>query len=332
MRRLPPLPVLDPSQVGAVRRAAVNLAELVGYSEHDVARVGIVATEMATNLVKHARDGEVVVQTSAAVDAEVVELIALDRGPGIANLTEVMRDGMSSVGTPGTGLGAISRVASRFDCYSQPGKGTVVFTAVAPAPPPAGTGFEVGGVCVPYPGEHECGDGFEVEARNGRALVVVTDGLGHGASAAAASERAAEVFRDHRALAPVELMQRLHDGMRATRGAAAAAAEVDARRGVVRYCGVGNIAATIVSNGSTRSLVSHHGTLGHDARRIAEFQYPWPPGSLLVLHSDGLTPHWTLSGYPGLSERAGSLIAAVLYRDFRRQRDDTTVVVLRERS
>src|SRR5204862_5959873 len=93
---------------------------------------------------------------------------------------------------------------------------------------------------------------------------------------------------------PADIVGFLHDGMRATRGAAVAVAEVDGRRGVVRYCGVGNIAATIVDDGATRSLVSHHGTLGHDARRIAEFQYPWPAQGLLVLHSDGLLSHWTL--------------------------------------
>ena len=328
----PTIPVVDPSQVGAVRRAATSLAERLGFSEHDVARVALVATELATHLVKHAERGEVVVQSGVAADADVVELIALDRGPGIANLAEVMRDGVSSVGTPGTGLGAIARGASRFDCFSRGGTGTVVLAAVAAGERAIGGGFDVGGVCVPYPGEHECGDGFEVDVRNGRALVIVIDGLGHGAPAAAASARGAEVFRDHSTLAPVELMQRLHDGMRATRGAAAAVAEVDARRGLVRYCGVGNIAATIVDGARTRSLVSHHGTLGHDVRRIADFQYPWEPGSLLILHSDGLTSHWTLGAYPGLGERASSLVAAVLYRDFRRQRDDTTVVVLRERS
>ena len=76
--------------------------------------------------------------------------------------------------------------------------------------------------------------------------------------------------------------------------------------------------------------MSHHGTVGHDVRRVQEFTYPWPAGATLVMHSDGLTSHWTFDRYPGLAARHPMLIAGVLYRDFRRGRDDTTVVVLRE--
>jgi Stage II sporulation protein E (SpoIIE) len=158
------------------------------------------------------------------------------------------------------------------------------------------------------------------------------DGLGHGPLAADAAARAQELFEAHSDLGPADLMHRLHAGMHPTRGAALALAEVDARREVVRFCGVGNIAATILADGTTRSMVSHHGTLGHDVRRIAEFQYPWNPAALVVLNSDGLVSSWTLAHYPGLAVRAVSLVAAVLYRDCRRQRDDATVLVVRKAS
>lgn len=332
MTRLPPLPVNDSSGVGAVRRVASALAEQAGFGEHDVARVALVATEMASNLVKHARDGVMVLQTGADERVPTVELLAVDRGPGIRDLADALADGRSSAGTAGTGFGAIARVATRFDVHSKTEVGTVVLAVVAAGTAAPAVGFDAGGVSLPYPGEDTCGDGFAIAVGEGRALVLVTDGLGHGPLAHAASERAAEMFRRYATEGPVEVMQRLHDAMRDTRGAAAALAEVDARRGLVRYCGVGNIAATIVHQGATRSLVSHHGTLGHDARRIAEFQYPWPPGALLVMHSDGLTGRWTLAGYAGLGERASSLIAAVLCRDSRRQRDDTTAVVVKERT
>ena len=328
MTVLPPIAVRESSQVGTVRRAAVDLAAELGFDEADAARVALVATEMSTNLVKHASEGELLLQTATAGAAPAIELIALDRGPGIADVGRAMQDGTSTAGSPGTGLGAIRRLATRFDLYATP-KGTVVFAAVTPAASATVAGFETGAVCVPYPGERICGDAFAVANHEGRAVVLVVDGLGHGPLAAEAAVHATRVFESYRDLPPVELMRRLHDGLRPTRGAAAAIAEVDARRGVVRYCGVGNIAATILANGLTRSLVSHHGTLGHDARKIAEFQYPWGAGSTLVLNSDGLVSNWSLASYPGLAERAASLVAAVLYRDYRRHRDDTTVLVVR---
>ena len=58
-----------------------------------------------------------------------------------------------------------------------------------------------------------------------------------------------------------------------------------------------------------------------------QYQYPWPAGALLVMHSDGLASHWSLDSYPGLRLRHPALVAAVLYRDHQRGRDDVTVVV-----
>jgi hypothetical protein len=50
------------------------------------------------------------------------------------------------------------------------------------------------------------------------------------------------------------------------------------------------------------------------------------------MHSDGLATQWNLGAYAGLQTRHPSLIAAVLYRDFVRGRDDVTVVVARDRA
>ena len=78
-------------------------------------------------------------------------------------------------------------------------------------------------------------------------------------------------------------------------------------------------------------MVSHNGTAGHSARRIQEFTYPWSSDALLVLYSDGLVSHIHPERYPGLLKRDPDLIAATLYRDYARRRDDATVAVARER-
>ena len=70
--------------------------------------------------------------------------------------------------------------------------------------------------------------------------------------------------------------------------------------------------------------------MGHECRKIQTFSYPWSKGSVLVLYSDGLQTRWTLDRYPALRGRDPALLAAVLYRDFARGRDDVTVVVGRE--
>ena len=183
-------------------------------------------------------------------------------------------------------------------------------------------------VSVPYPGETECGDGWAVMSRPTVLRLLVVDGLGHGVSAAEAARAAVEAFQLGRDDTPTASMARIHDGLRHTRGAAAAVGEVDLSGGVVTFCGVGNIAGLIASGDGERHLVTHNGTVGHDARRMQLFSYPWPKGSMLLLHSDGLTTHWRTGDYPGLLACHPAVAAAVLYRDFRRSRDDATVLVV----
>jgi hypothetical protein len=247
----------------------------------------------------------------------------------MTSIGNALRDGFSTAGTNGTGLGAVARTADLFDVYSRAGAGTVVLARVLVRDVDRPMD-ELGAVCVPHPGEDVSGDDWHVARERGRDALLVIDGLGHGSAAADAARAGVRLFRDQPFAGPVEMVQRLHAGLRATRGAALAVADVDRARGLVRYAGIGNIASTILADGTSRSLVSHHGTAGHDARRIQEFSYPFPRGAIVVMHSDGLTARWTLERYPGLLERHAATIATVLYRDFHRGRDDTTVVVLKE--
>ena len=320
-----------PSDVGHLRRLATALARSAGFAEVDEGRVAIGATEAATNLLKHADGGEVLLRQIEERGERGVDLIVLDTGPGITEVPAAMRDGFSTSGTPGSGLGSIARQASFFDLYSGPGVGTVLFARFwANRRAPSEQEQLIGGVCVAHPGEEQCGDGWAFVHESGRTTVLVVDGLGHGKGAAEAAERATSVFLSQASGTPVEIMRALHDALRPTRGAAASVARIDRGRHELAFVGIGNVAATVLANGATRSAVSHHGTLGHDVRKFQEFQYPWPPGAVLVLHSDGLMSRWTIDRYPGLRQRHPTIIAAVLYRDARRGRDDATAVVVRD--
>jgi anti-sigma regulatory factor (Ser/Thr protein kinase) len=326
------LTIDDSSGAAEARRRAIQVATRLGFDETAVGRVAIVVTEAATNLVKHAHGGELLLQPLSAGGVSGLEVIALDRGPGIARLGDALRDGFSTAGSPGTGLGAMARLSAVFDIHSAIGAGTAVLARLWARPVPAGprSGVEIGGICVARAGEGECGDAWAVSERRGDgASILVADGLGHGLLAAEASRDAVRLFSESPGLAPAAVIERLHAGLRGTRGAAAAVAELDLGRGVVRYSGVGNISATIVTGGARRSLVSHNGIVGYEARRIQEFSQPFPDAALLVLHSDGLTTQWRMDAYPGLAGRHPGIIAAVLYRDFKRGHDDVTVVVAR---
>lgn len=324
------LQVTESSQVGTARRAAHELSERAGFDPSRSGAVALIVSEMATNLSKYATAGEIQLRVDPGLDCVAIEALAIDRGPGMYDLEECMRDGFSTSGTSGTGLGAIQRLSSDFDAYSQPGSGTVILSRINRNGNPKQHPFDSGVIQAPFPGELNCGDAWTVVHRPNFTRVMIADGLGHGDPAHQASERAREVVEDTADLDPVEAMERIHGALRPTRGAAVAIADIVHADRQLRFVGVGNINAAVFSGGRARHTVSHNGTAGHSVRKIQEFQYDFPHDSTLIMHSDGLTSRWTLDAYPGLLDRRASIIAAVLYRDFRRLRDDATVLALRE--
>jgi anti-sigma regulatory factor (Ser/Thr protein kinase) len=320
----------DPSAIGEARRTAVALARALDFGDTDRENVSIVATEMATNLVKHGGGGEIVTRLFERAGAAAIELVALDTGPGMSNVAACFADGFSTAGSPGTGLGAISRLATEVDVSTAPGCGTALVARLWSTKSVDRSGPRIGAVCLPKRGEEACGDAWMFSGDDERAVVMVADGLGHGPLAAAASVAAVEAFRGNVARAPGAILEAAHGALRSTRGAAVAVAEIDFGARAVRFAGVGNIAGAVVALGGSRQMVSHNGTVGAEARRVQEFVYPFPAGARLVLHSDGLGSQWRIESYPGLLRRDPSLVAGTLYRDFARGRDDVTVFVLAE--
>ena len=299
--------------------------------EVDAGRVAIVATELARNLIRHASGGVVLIGLFEDETGAGVECISLDTGPGIAEPMAAMRDGFSTAGGPGTGLGAIDRLSHAFDVYSRPGHGSAFLArlqggvpAAAPRPPP-----RYGGVSVAKPGEDACGDAWRVKRQGDDLTILVVDGLGHGPLAADAAGAATRAFDLGKGRADPEVMERLHLALRSTRGAAASIVVLPAATNEVAFIGVGNVMGVVTSGLETRRMVSFNGTLGHSLKSVRPFTYPTRGDTIAVLASDGVGTHWSFDAYPGLKARHPALIAAVLYRDFGRQRDDATVVVVK---
>lgn len=326
------LSILESSQTGEARRKAAALTSRLGFNEVKQSNVGIVVTEMANNLVRYAKNGQLLLHPIEQAGIAGLEILSLDQGPGMDNLSECLRDGFSTAGTPGYGLGAIQRLSDLCEIYSVPDQGTAIlcqFWAGTPKPSRQAK-LEIGAVCLPKLGEEVSGDAWAVEQNDDRHLLLVSDGLGHGPLAAAASQEAIRIFQAHPDHSPSELMEVVHAALRSTRGAALAIAEINLRKQTVNYTGIGNIAGCLFANERSTSMVSHNGTVGHELRKIQTFSYPWATGGLLIMHSDGLRTQWRLDRYPSLIYRHPSLIAGILYRDFNRGRDDVTVLVVRE--
>lgn len=310
----------DASKVGEARRAAQTLASF--QLDADAAgKVAIAASELANNLIRHADGGELLVQCLGDDAHTVLELLAIDRGPGMVDVARCMTDGYSTAGTPGTGLGAVRRLSSEFDIHSRPGEGTVVMARFGKP-----TGARYGAVSLALEGEPECGDAWQLaEGPDGIALLVV-DGLGHGAFAAEAARACTGAFATAPFAPPQETLTRANAAMSKTRGGAAAVAVL--RGEALSYAGVGNISGSLVGAGRSQGLVSHNGTLGLNPRRSQQFEYRCEPHALLVMHSDGVSARWDLKNRPDLLGCHPAIIAATLWRDHGRERDDATVVVV----
>ncbi|MFE2527673.1 SpoIIE family protein phosphatase [Streptomyces sp. NPDC059382] len=378
-------------QLEAARGAAAALGRRIGLGDHRTAQLVLAVAELATNVTKYSADGSMLLRVLRNAAVAGVEVVVVDGGPGMADVAAALRDGTSTVGTLGIGLGAVQRLADRFDIHSVPGVGTVQLARFWPHPlHPSVTGEAVvGGITRPMGGEEVCGDAWATrtdnhlptapatDARAGRAsesgatfdwsaltatrpvavpsrvtgsrldrtgrpkaelvrdaaaeagngvLVMSCDGLGHGPMAALASQAAVKAFRTGTGGTPAQVMEEVHRALRGTRGAAVAIARLEPG-GRVLFCGIGNIAAALVSSESRSNLLSHPGIVGHQMRQLRTYEQRLPPGGVLVMHSDGLNERWKPSDLASLLQHPPALIAAGLLRQAGTRRDDASVVV-----
>lgn len=325
--------VRDTSQVAEVRRAAVALSEAHGFDEQEAGRVAIVVTELATNVLKHGDGGSLLIGSYEDASGAGIECLALDKGPGMTNVATSIRDGHSTTGTAGNGLGAVFRGSHATDIYSCPGVGTAILARLQrgsarsseqPSHP------DHGAVSIALRGENVCGDTWSRKEDDAGVAFMVADGLGHGPSAAEAAHAAARSFQASGPVLPSAMLAAMHGALRPTRGAAIGIARFDSVQHQILFAGVGNVAATLVDrDNGVRRMVSNNGTIGHIARHMRDFSYPVEDATLIILASDGLATGWNLASYPGLQTHHPALIAGILWRDFRRERDDVTVFVAR---
>lgn len=326
------LPVHESSQIGDARRQAARLAAALDFNELALGRLALVVSELATNLVRHAREGWLLMGRYTQASVPTLELIAVDRGPGMRDVEHSMSDGVSTGGTSGTGLGAVQRLSSQCLVFSKPGQGTVIVARLTADQSPLAlrepAALKHAGISVAAPAETVSGDSWALRPTAEGIVLLMADGLGHGPEAAAAADAAADELLAATSVDPADLIDACHRRLRSSRGAAVAAMSLDAAGRRLAFSGAGNVAARLMSGVGDRSLLSQHGTVGVQLRKAQTLPYDVPPHARLIVHSDGLHTRWDLNEVPELLGADPILLAAYLLRHQLRGRDDATIVVV----
>jgi len=319
------LVIEDSSQIGHARRTAQRLAEQHGFDTTDAGRVALVATELASNILKHASRGELHLRVLPRSNGAGIEMLAIDRAKGF-DLHACLADGFSTGGTQGIGLGAVSRQTEVFDVYAD-SRGAVLLTRLYPRTDKA-PDRRIGVSQHSLHHDPACGDVWHLAFDGPRISALVIDGLGHGEEAERAARAGEKAYALMPFASPLLLLEDIHQAMTGTRGGALAIAQFDGAGDALKFVGIGNIGACLIAPDKSRGLASHPGIVGGQYRKAQPFDYAQVNGQLLIMYSDGLQSRWNLQDYPGLVHRHPAVIAAILHRDFCRGRDDVTVLVI----
>ncbi|MEU4799065.1 SpoIIE family protein phosphatase [Streptomyces sp. NPDC023327] len=324
------IPIDHHSAVQTAASRARALAHACGMPGALPDQAAVLASELASNISKHARNGALFLQPSplgrrSPLDT-ALDVVAVDHGPGIADIGLSLTDGFSTTRTMGAGLGAVRRIATDFTLRSTPGLGTLAHARLA-LPGGRRPGAAIGALCLPATGEQVCGDGYAVAEEGGTWTGLVIDGLGHGPEAAAASRRAVRTFLSCSNAPLPQVINALHSSLRHTRGAAATAVRMGAER--AEFCGVGNIrAAALSAHGVHRQLTGQAGIVGYNLPTPRSRFLDVSDCTAVVLYTDGIDQRWTQDPTADRLSLPPALLAASLVHTHRRHRDDATVLAL----
>lgn len=119
------VPIASDQDVIAARQQGRALAVKLEFSSGDSTLIATAISELARNIVSYARDGEIRLLSQNSGRPGIV-IVASDKGPGIEDIRQAMRDGFSTSGSLGLGLPGVRRLMDEFDIASEMGKGTIV--------------------------------------------------------------------------------------------------------------------------------------------------------------------------------------------------------------
>lgn len=318
--------ILDDASVSVARERVREIGGAQGLAREDVERLALVASELGKNQLRHAIHGRIAVR---AIDGGV-EVIAADRGTGIADPTRALEGRPRDSGSLGVGLAAVLENADEVDFDVRIGEGTCVWARKL-AVKPARRRRQVGVFGRALPGEPRSGDHACFTRVGGRLVAGVCDGLGHGEPARTASTVAAATFRKNAGASPEQIIEACHQSMGPTRGGVMAVTRFSADGDFVESAGIGNITIEIVGPRTSRRFGGSSFVLGSPqrGRRTHLEDAPLRSEESVVLFTDGISSRAVLGGDPALFFLHPIAVAHQILVRHGKENDDALVLVAR---
>lgn len=320
----------DRSYLPVIKKEALKFCQAANFNQKKTAEFDIVLSEIGTNLIKHAGGGEIILRLIENTTTTGVEILAIDNGPGMADPSRMQEDGVSTTNTLGQGLGAIRRLSDQFQLYTVPGWGTILLARLLmPSERPNGSRWGIFPIVLPKPGETHCGDLFTCKTNPYFIKVMLADGLGHGILAQQAAEQAEAAFQKSSFNTPHQILTDVHHQAKGSRGLVATVGVYDLAQRAWTFSGVGNISCRLTDAISSKTYVPFNGIVGVNIPRKLESQAVSSLGRHLILCSDGISSRWDISKHSAAFRCDQSILSAIIYKDYARHSDDTSVVVVK---
>ncbi len=321
----------DRSYFAIIKKDIHALAAGASFTEAKVGELDIIVAEVVSNLVKHAGGGQLWVKLIEEGGLQGVELISVDNGPGMTDVSRMVTDGVSTKNSLGQGLGAMKRLSDVFQVYSQKDWGTIILIRLFKENLPFLNKLpkdEIRSVVLPKPGEATCGDGFYSTSTKEHIKIFLGDGLGHGPDAAFAEMEAGNAFLSCSEIDPAEILLHLNNEVKKTRGLVGTVAVFDLYNMKWKICGVGNISTKIVSPANGKYLLAYNGIIGLNVPKTLKCQeIDYEKGQHIIMCSDGIESKWDTIKYAAIQRYDASILAASIMKDYARHTDDMSVAV-----
>lgn len=328
-------PVQNESALILLRSRLAAIAQRMGFPDRKREYMLLVASEMVSNQVKHT-GGRGLIQIWQQ-PGPILDLLALDYGPGIANPSLAQMDGYSTVNTLGKGLGSIHRLSDESFIYTQPeGDGPVkrwsgtVFLArfhpgsdksAADGRPELGIGLFSRSLS----DERYNGDRIYLQKTGEKLRWLHLDGLGHGEQAQAATANLATHLAH--CDSPDSVLAAVDRQLKGTRGAVAITGELGLTGQTLNILGVGDMHAHVMDGEEMHNLSFAPGVLGKEHKKPALFHFGFGKRCLVITATDGIRRNWDVSNFPGLFHQHPQLIAYTLGNIMGRISDDQSLCV-----